>query len=146
MTGIILGPERLAIEPSRIGRSTDDGLWMFDFQYRHYLVEVLLAGDDTGPDARWLSLAERVCAQIERFESESIAYLRAFVDGSRFGCSDNWSLEWLEFGRYKHLKMRQPFELVFVLDEDSYGGWGVRFADVGDPVGYCPNQFRRFAR
>jgi hypothetical protein len=146
MAGVVLGPEWLSVPASQLSRTTDDGLWRFGFPYRHYEVEVLLAGDDRGPDPEWLSLAERVCAQVDRFVAEATAYLRAFVDGSRFDCPGDWSLEWLEFGRDAHSNMQRPFELVFVLDEDTYGGWGVLFADAGEPVGYWPNQFRRFAR
>ena len=146
MARVVLGSERLTIYATDLSRTTDDGLWRFNFPYRHYEVEVLLAGDDHGPDPKWLSLAESVSAQVEQFVLEATTYLKSFVDGGRFGCPGDWSLEWMEFGRNIDSKMQCPFELVFVLDEDIYGGWGVLFSDAGDPVGYCSRQFRRFAR
>jgi hypothetical protein len=121
-------------------------MWRFLFPYRHYEAEVLLAGDDSGPNADWLSLAVRVCAQLDPFVLEATAYLGAFVDGSRFDCGQEWSLEWLEFGRDAHSRLRRPFELVFDLDGDNYGGWGVLFADSGEAFGFWPNAFRRFQR
>lgn len=146
MAGIVLGPEKLHIAHLEFRRTDDDAMWWFRFPYLDYEAEALLAGDDGGPNPDWLDLAVRVSAQLDKFVPEATNYLRSFMGNSHRSRYGNWSLEWLEFGRDLHVGLRWPFELVFLQDGDTYGGWSVLFADAGEPVGYWPRQFRRFER
>jgi hypothetical protein len=145
MAGIILGPEKLAVAEFKM-RATDDRSWWFRFPYRHYEVEALVAGDERGPIPEWLDLAARVGAQLEKPVLEAKSYLRFFMGAPQGGRHGDWSLEWLEFGQEVHAGLQWPFELIFVQEGDTYGGWGVLFADAGMPIGYWPRQFRRFER
>jgi len=141
--GIELGPERLDFASFGPYRPSDDGLWLIQVPYREYQVEVLMAGGEKGPDPQWRSLAEGVCVHIELFVTEGTQYLRAFI-GNHPLFNGEWSLEGLEFGRDAHERRHKPFELMFSLDRDVFGMWGVLFTEVHGLSGYIPCQFRRY--
>lgn len=145
MRGVVLRDQRRTVTPVHLTRDNDREAWVFLLPHAGYQVEVFLEGGDAGPGPVCLALAERVTSQIDEFVAVARDYLRAFVDCQRLGCAGEWNLEWLEFGPHSD-ELSDPFEMVFGLEGDGYGGWGVRFSDSRGSFGFCPYEFRRFQR
>src|SRR5262249_37612557 len=111
MARIVFGPEKLDVAKFPMMYAPNEvGSW-FRLPYQQHEVEVLLAGDDRGPDPQWLELAARVSAQVEKFVVEAKSYLESFMGTPEAGRYGDWSLEWLEFGQGVHAGLRWPFEL-----------------------------------
>jgi hypothetical protein len=68
-------------------------------------------------------------------------YLRDFVDFGRFNSRGAWTLDSLEFGRHTHAGLIRPFELIFDLDQDTYGGWGVLLPMLVSQSATAPSNF-----
>ena len=88
-------------------------------------------------------MAGFVAARLDEFVAEANGYLAAFVVPERFEASGEWELHGVEFGR-NPADPPGTFEVLLVLDGDTYGLWGVRFALSGPPLDrYYPVQFSR---
>ncbi len=140
--GIKLGQRRQPIGPRSLLHQPSEGVWVFDFQGCEFIV----GGGPDGPDPAGLDLAEFVAAQIDEFVSEANGYLTAFVVPERFGASAPWKLQGIEFGR-NTADPTDVFEVLLVLEGDTYGVWGVRFSFSSTPLDcFYPVQFSRRQR
>ncbi len=137
--GVKQGEERLSVDPASLHFLPADGVWA----YTHCGGEFVVAGGRGGPDPARLDLAGFVAARIEEFMAEANSYLSAFVVPERFEASGPWELHGVEFGR-NPADLSSGFEILLVLDGDTYGLWGVRYALSGPPLDrFYPVQFKR---
>jgi hypothetical protein len=140
--GVKRGEERQPVDPACLRYLPADGVWTFDF----HSIEFVVAGGPDGPDSVRLDVARFVAARLDEFVSEANGYLAAFVVPERFEASGTWDLQSVEFGRAPD-DPPDVFELMLVLDGDTYGLWGVRFKlsdpplDCFYPVQFCRRQW-----
>jgi hypothetical protein len=82
-------------------------------------------------------------ARIGEFVAEANDYLAAFIVPERFQAFGPWELQGVEFG-LNPADSPDVFEVMLVLDGDTYGLWGVRFGYSGPPLDrFYPVQFSR---
>jgi hypothetical protein len=128
-----------AVDRSALRYHSDEGVWTYDCSG----VEVAIGGGPDGPEQTRLDLAEQVVPSLGGFADEAQCYLRAFIDPTRFGGVGDWELEFVEFSRRPD-DPADGFELLFHLEGDQYGLWGVRFGFSGPPLDrFFPLEFRR---
>ena len=139
MRGVERGEERLPVDPASLRHLAAEGTWAYD----HRGAEFVVAGEPDGPDHARLDVAGFVAARLDEFVAEANGYLSAFVVPERFEGSGPWELQGVEFGR-NAIDASEVFEVLLVLDGDTYGLWGVRFVPSGPPLDrYYPVQFSR---
>ncbi|HLX64398.1 MAG TPA: hypothetical protein VKX17_24200 [Planctomycetota bacterium] len=142
MKGVHLSKDEVKVDVvPRLSTGHAEFVWRFDYQE----IEFRVSGDSNGPNIARFDLARRVTAQIDEFRREAIDYLAHFVVPAHFGATASWYLVGVDFGLNKNdADVLDAFEIHFVLDEDGYGLWGVRFADSGKGrEHYYPFEFNR---
>lgn len=123
---------------------TSSGLWRFMAPFEGDEVEVLISGNDQGPDPTHFELARRVAVQLNAFVSRSRKYLRHFVDECKLGEPGEWEPVWAKFGVSLD-EFPESFEVLFSHSGETHDGvWGVRF--FRNPYGFRPYEFRRIQR
>jgi hypothetical protein len=89
-------------------------------------LEFIVAGDEAGPSARALAVAESVLADVSTFTTQATDYLKRKLDGAAVLRDNSWYLEWAEFGIGERLEFAE-FELYLTEERDVYALWSVRF-------------------
>jgi hypothetical protein len=137
--GVQRGPERRPVDPASLRHLPAEGGWAFDCQGGEFVV----GGGPDHPDPARFDVAQFVAARIDEFVGEANGYLAAFVVPERFEACGPWALHGVEFGR-DPADPTDMFEVLLVLDGDTYGLWGVRFQFSGTPLDrFYPVQFSR---
>jgi len=97
---------------------------------RNSKLEVLIAGNPSGPDHRWLDIAEHVLSSLDELETNAKAYLDHFVNNSP---REGWYLEGTGFGTTEH----DPYDMftLYLIREHSdwYGYYHVTFRLASSP-------------
>jgi hypothetical protein len=139
MHGVECGPERRPVPQEALYHLAARKAWAFQCEG----IEFLVSGSPREPHRDRLELAERVAARIEAFEAEADEYLAGFVDTKRIKAHRPWRVESFEFG-VRRSDAADEFEMLMVLEGDTYGVWGVRFRPGGAlSVRFYPIEFRR---
>jgi hypothetical protein len=141
MHGVECGPERRPVPQESLYHLARRA-WAFQCDG----IEFVVGGSPRGPHPGRLELAERVAARIEAFVTEADGYLACFVDTERFETHRPWQVESFDFG-VQRSDAADEFEVLLVLEGDTYGVWGVRFRPGGPPSDrFYPIEFRRRQR
>jgi hypothetical protein len=111
------------IDLSRFNWNAGEGIWIRPSPPGPQ-PEVVIAGDEQGPEPSCLPIAEAVLTDIDGVIKHAAKHLDTFVDRTRFARDSEWYLDAVEFG----CRVDQPkdeFVAYFSLEEDTYGLWSV---------------------
>ena len=107
-------------------------------------LEIVIAGDESGPQATRLPLVEPVLAEIASVERKASGYLDVFVHRPKFAPTSDWYLDNIDFGRGASDALDE-FTAYFSIEEDLYGLWSVRMRHT-QHAGIVPKAFTRRQR
>jgi len=142
MSKVPYGEDRTPLDLTRLRHVGPPVGWAALWPYGGKEIALRIDGDERGPYARLLELAELVLPKLSELEQASDSYLRTFARHADDFYKGSWKIQSVRmyWTPGSGLPMGSEFEVTLWIAEDDYGEWGVRFIRETYPA----REFRPF--